>query len=81
MGKNLLANARRHSSIPGSGRSSGVGNGRPLQYSSLGNPMDKGAWRAIAHGGHKESDVTELTHACRYIHLGITYRYTHRKPG
>ena len=31
-------------SIPGSGRSSGVGNGNLLQYSCLGNPMDKGAW-------------------------------------
>ena len=34
---------------PGSGRSSGEGNGNPLQYSCLGNPMDKGAWRAIVH--------------------------------
>ena len=37
-------------SIPGSGRSCGVGNGNPLQYSCLGNPMDRGAWRAIVHG-------------------------------
>ena len=36
--------------IPGSGRSSGVGNGNPLRYSCLGNPMDRGVWRAIAHG-------------------------------
>ena len=33
-----------------SGRSLGVGNGNPLQYSCLGNPMDRGAWWAIAHG-------------------------------
>ena len=33
-------------SIPGSGRSPGVGNGNPLQYSCLGNPMDRGAWWA-----------------------------------
>ena len=32
--------------IPGSGRSPGEGNGNPLQYSCLGNPMDRGAWRA-----------------------------------
>ena len=37
-------------SIPGSGRSPGEGNGYPLQYSSLENPMDKGAWRATVHG-------------------------------
>ena len=32
--------------IPGAGRSPGGGNGNPLQYSCLGNPMDRGAWRA-----------------------------------
>ena len=37
-------------SIPGSGRFPGEGNGIPLQYSSLENPMDKGAWRAKVHG-------------------------------
>ena len=36
--------------IPGSGRSSGEGNGNPLQCSCLGNPMDRGAWWATAHG-------------------------------
>ena len=36
--------------IPGSGRSSGGGNGNPLQYSCLGNPMDRGAWWATVHG-------------------------------
>ena len=36
--------------IPGSGRSSGVGNGNPLQYSCLGNPVDRGAWWAAVHG-------------------------------
>ena len=37
-------------SIPGSGRSPGEGNGNPLQYSCLENPMDGGAWWAIVHG-------------------------------
>ena len=37
-------------SIPGSGRSPREGNGNPLQYSCLGNPMDRGAWWAIVHG-------------------------------
>ena len=36
--------------IPGSGRSPGEGNGNPLQYSCLENPMDRGAWWAIVHG-------------------------------
>ena len=36
--------------ILGSGRSPGGGNGNPLQYSCLQNPMDRGAWRAIVHG-------------------------------
>ena len=37
-------------SIPGSGRSPGEGNGNPLQYSCLENPMDGGAWKAAVHG-------------------------------
>ena len=44
--------------IPGSGRSPGKGNGNPFQYSCLGNPMDRGAWRATVHGVTKESDTT-----------------------
>ena len=41
-------------SVPGSGRSPGEGNGNPLQYFCLENPMDGGAWRAIDHGVAKE---------------------------
>ena len=55
-GKNSPANAgdvRDVGSIPGSGRSPGGGNGNPLQYSCLGNPMDKGAWWATVHGAAK----------------------------
>ena len=44
--------------IPGLGRSPGEGNGNPLQYSYLENPMNKGAWRAIVHRVAKESDTT-----------------------
>ena len=36
-------------SIPGSGRSPGEGNGKPLQYYCLGNPMDRAAWQATVH--------------------------------
>ena len=42
--------ARDVGSIPGSGRSPGEGNGSPLQYSCLENPLDRGAWRATVHG-------------------------------
>ena len=38
--------------------STGEGNGNPLQYSCLENPVDGGAWRATVHGGHKQSDTT-----------------------
>ena len=49
-------------SIPESGGSPGEGNGNPLQYSCLENPMDRGAWRATVHGGLKESGMTEWLH-------------------
>ena len=48
--KNLTANAEDMGSIPGLGRSSGEGNGNPLQCSCLGNTMDRGAWWATIHG-------------------------------
>ena len=56
--KNLLANAGDTGLIPGWGRSPGEGNGHPLQYSCLGNPMDGGAWQATVHRVAKE-DTTE----------------------
>ena len=46
-------------SIPGWGRFPGEGNGNPLQYSCLGNAMDRGAWQATVHEVAKESDTTE----------------------
>jgi len=52
MVRNLLANsgdAGDVGSIPGLGRSPGEGNGKPLQYSSLENLMDGGAWQATVH--------------------------------
>ena len=47
--KNLPASAGDAGSIPGSGRSPGGRNDNPLQYSCLGNPMDRGAWQATVH--------------------------------
>ena len=50
MVKNLPAYAEDMDSIPGPGRSPGEGNGNPLQYSCLGNPMHREAWWATVHG-------------------------------
>ena len=59
MVKHLPANAGDAGSIPKLGRSPGEGNSNPLQYSCLGNPMDRGAWRATVHQVTKESNTTE----------------------
>ena len=48
--KNSPGNAGDAGSIPELGRFPGEGNGNPLQYSGLENPMDRGAWRATVHG-------------------------------
>ena len=48
--KNTPANAGYVGLTPGSGRSPEEGNGNPLQYPCLGNPMDRGIWRATVHG-------------------------------
>ena len=58
VGRNLPSSAGDVDVIPGSGRSPGEGNGNPLQYSCLGNPMDSGAWQATVHE-ETESDTTE----------------------
>ena len=58
--KNLPANAgvsRDVGLILGSERFPGVGNGNPLQYSCLENPMDRGTWRDTVHAVAKESDL------------------------
>ena len=52
--------------ILGSERSPGEGNGNPLQYSCLENPMDRGAWQANSPWGHKDTDMTEVTAMARY---------------
>ena len=57
-GKESACNAGDLGSIPGSGRSPGEGNGNPLRYSCLENPMDRGAWQAIVYEVSKESDTT-----------------------
>ena len=61
MVKNQPANAEDVGLIPGSGRSPGVGNHNPLQYSCLENSMDRGAWWATVHGV-SELGTTEHTY-------------------
>ena len=57
-GKEPTASAEDVALIPGSERSPGKGNGNPLQYSCLGNPMEREVWLSPVHGVAKESDVT-----------------------
>ena len=57
--KESSCNAGDPGLIPGSGRYSGKGNGNPLQYSCLENPMDRGAWQVRAHRVEKSQDTTE----------------------
>ena len=56
--KNAPAKAGDSGSIPGSGKFPEKGNGNPLQYFCLGNPMHRGSWQATVHGVTKESDTT-----------------------
>ena len=67
--KNSLANTGDVGSIPGWGRSLGRGNGTPLQYSCLGNPMDRGAWRATVYGVTKSQTQLSVWACMSHIFL------------
>ena len=56
-GGSVVKNVEGASSVPGLGRSPGEGNGNTLQYSCLGNAMNRGAWWATVHGVTKLSDT------------------------
>ena len=75
-GKVSACNAGDLGSIPGSGRSPGEGNGTPLQYSFLENPMNRGAWWATVHGVAKSrtrlSDFTTTATYARLKHPNVT---------
>ena len=73
MVKNPPANAGDAGLIPGSRRSPGEGNGNSLQYSCLGNLLDRGAWQAIQPLGSKEWDMTEHAHTCQPLFLKCIY--------
>ena len=59
MVKNLPAKARHVALVSGSGRCPGEGKGYPLQYSCLGNPMDRGAWQATVY--ESQQSQTQLS--------------------
>ena len=65
-GKESACQCRRCRFDPGSGRSPGEGNGDPLQYSCLKNPIDRAAWWATGHGVAK-SETQLSTHTCRHV--------------
>ena len=71
--KDPPANAEDSGSIPGSERSPGGGNGNPMQYSCLENPMDRGAWWAAVHGVAKVPDVAEPTHPLMFQLVCLLY--------
>ena len=65
--------------IPGSERPPGEGNGKPLQYSCLKNPMDRGAWRATK-GLQRVEHTCVRAHACTHTHAR-THTHTHTHKG
>ena len=87
-GKVSACNAAYPGFIPGSGASSGEGDGYPLQYSCLENSMDRGAWQATVHWGCKESDKTDrLTLSLHFfffkasaLHIVYIIFFFSRKP-
>ena len=80
MVKNPPTHAGDVGSIPGLGKSLGEGNGNPLHYSHLGNPMDRGACQASVHGV-AASDTTEhaRTHAKLLISRHLKMNYFRKK--
>ena len=69
-------NAGDQGSIPGSGRSPGEGNGKPLQYSCLENPKNGGAWWAAVHGVAKSR-----TRLSEFTFTEVNYEGLQLKPG
>ena len=70
--KNPTANTGDVGLIPGLGRSAGEGNGTPLQYSCLENPMDGGAWWATVHGVAKsQTQLSDFT----FFHSHIAFAF------
>ena len=69
-----MSNSEDPGLIPGLRRSSAAGNGNPLQYACLENPMDRGAWRATVHGVAELGTTEGLTllHTWSFIPFTVT---------
>ena len=83
--KNLLANtgnAGDADSIPALGRSPGGRNGNPLQYSCLGNPMDRGAWWTTVHGvGKSQTELSKHINTHTHTHtLAFAFQSCDSQP-
>ena len=78
MVKNLPAK-QDAGSVPGSGRSTGEGNGNLLQYSCLENPMHRGAWWATQSMGSQSHDWATNTHTLRLVTCDFAYRVKKKK--
>ena len=80
--KNPPANGRDMGSVPGWERSSGEGNGNPLQYPCLENPMDRGAWWTTVHGVTKSwtrlKQLSVHTHIHTHTHVSHIQRQRER---
>ena len=78
-GKEPVCQCRRHKicgSIPGSGRSPGIGNGSPLQYSCLENSIDRGAWQATVYRPQSQTQLSYWTLTHTHTH-NVTHTHTH----
>ena len=65
---------RNSGSIPESGKSPGGGQGNPLQYSCLENPLDMGAWQATVHRVTKSQTWLMTQHTCPRAHSALVHR-------
>ena len=68
-GKESAGNVSDAGSVPGSGRFPGEGNGYPLQYSCLENPMDRGAWLSVSTGSQKHIKRKSINQTTENIHM------------
>ena len=70
-GKESACSAGDWGSVHASGKSPGEGNGNPLQYYCLGNPIDRGAWWATVHGVAKSGTGLSNTFTFTHIHISL----------
>ena len=78
-GKESSCNAGNAGSVPGSGRTPGGGNGNPLPYSCLDNPMGSGVWRAIVHDLTKSQTQMSMHIQSFYTHNFVRYFFNHKR--